>query len=556
MVGGDAGDARAGAARARGAREVDLPPRPGRLGRRDEARRQHGHLRAQRRRRGGRSSSPRRAGVTARLAYEVIAACAVGAPYVGYKRGGVPRPGRARRSRSRSTSPPRTCGLITALADRLGIPMPQAACQPRPHPDRLVRRPRRARLRHRRRGAARPRPSTRGRSAAHEEAPPTLSRPPGLTPARPRAPRDPTTRRHQRCMSRRDPMADRILIKNAIVLTQDPSIGELPRADVLVEGDRIAAVGPDLAADDAEVIDATGDIVIPGFIDTHRHTWETSIRTCAPDYTLGAYFGAILDQFAPKYRPRGRPRGEPLGRARVPQRGHHDARRLVAHHEHARPRRRGHRGPPGHRASGRCSRSASPTRRSRPGGSGPTGRARVERIDGDLARRVRQRLSDDEALITMGLATRGTNFCKPEVVRYEWELAKELGHQHHGPRRDGPLRLHEGPADGAPGPGPAVPEHDLRPRLAPHRRGVAARPRLRAATSRSRPRSSSRWATAGRRPRRPTSWASRWASAPTSRPPPRRTSSPRCTRSFAPSGACGTRSPGTRTSTATPARPT
>ena len=43
----------------------------------------------------------------------------------------------------------------------------------------------------------------------------------------------------------------------------------------------------------------------------------------------------------------------------------------------------------------------------------------------------------------MALATRGTNFCKEDVVRYEWELAKELGHQHHGPRRDGPLRLHE-----------------------------------------------------------------------------------------------------------------
>ena len=49
------------------------------------------------------------------------------------------------------------------------------------------------------------------------------------------------------------------------------------------------------------------------------------------------------------------------------------------------------------------------------------------RIDGDLARRVRTQLSDDQGLITMGLATRGTNFCKPEVVRYEWELAKELG---------------------------------------------------------------------------------------------------------------------------------
>ncbi len=53
-------------------------------------------------------------------------------------------------------------------------------------------------------------------------------------------------------------MAQRILIKDAIVLSQDPSIGELPRADVLVEGDRIAEVGPDLAAADAQVIDAAG----------------------------------------------------------------------------------------------------------------------------------------------------------------------------------------------------------------------------------------------------------------------------------------------------------
>jgi cytosine/adenosine deaminase-related metal-dependent hydrolase len=52
----------------------------------------------------------------------------------------------------------------------------------------------------------------------------------------------------------------------------------------------------------------------------------------------------------------------------------------------------------------------------------------VERINGDEARRVRkQYLSDDNGLITMALATRGTNFCKPDVVRYEWELARELG---------------------------------------------------------------------------------------------------------------------------------
>ena len=98
-------------------------------------------------------------------------------------------------------------------------------------------------------------------------------------------------------------MTDRILIKNGIVLSQDDAIGELPRADVLIEDGEIAAVGPDLAAADARVIDAAGDIVIPGFIDTHRHTWETSIRTCAPDYALITYFGSILDKFAPHYRP-------------------------------------------------------------------------------------------------------------------------------------------------------------------------------------------------------------------------------------------------------------
>jgi len=59
---------------------------------------------------------------------------------------------------------------------------------------------------------------------------------------------------------------------------------------------------------------------------------------------------------------------------------------------------------------------------------GPDYGGSVARIDGAEARRIRsQYLSSDDALITMALATRGTNFCKEEVVRFEWELAKELG---------------------------------------------------------------------------------------------------------------------------------
>ena len=98
-------------------------------------------------------------------------------------------------------------------------------------------------------------------------------------------------------------MAERILIRGGFVLTMDPSLGDQPGADVLIEGDKIAAVGRNLSAEGAQVIDATGDIVIPGFVDTHRHTWEAPIRSSAPNYTLGDYFVGILDSFAPKYRP-------------------------------------------------------------------------------------------------------------------------------------------------------------------------------------------------------------------------------------------------------------
>jgi imidazolonepropionase-like amidohydrolase len=63
--------------------------------------------------------------------------------------------------------------------------------------------------------------------------------------------------------------AQRVLFRNGTVITMDPAIGDLPVGDVLVCGNAIEAVGPDLGELDAEVVDATGKIVIPGFVDTH-----------------------------------------------------------------------------------------------------------------------------------------------------------------------------------------------------------------------------------------------------------------------------------------------
>lgn len=221
-------------------------------------------------------------------------------------------------------------------------------------------------------------------------------------------------------------MTDRMLIKGGIVLTQDPALGEMAGADVLVEGDRIAAVGHGLSAEGAQVIDATGDIVIPGFIDTHRHTWETSIRTCAPDYTLGAYFAAILDQFAPKYRPDDVYAANQWGALECINAGITtlvDWSHIMNTPEHADAAVKGL------QDTGLRSVFAFgfPNTSIQAWWFGLDYAGSVERIDGDQARRIRsQYLSDDQGLITMALATRGTNFCKPDVVRYEWELAKEL----------------------------------------------------------------------------------------------------------------------------------
>jgi 5-methylthioadenosine/S-adenosylhomocysteine deaminase len=222
-------------------------------------------------------------------------------------------------------------------------------------------------------------------------------------------------------------MTDRILIRGGIVLSQDSSIGEQANADVLIDGDRIAEVGQGLNADGATVIDAAGDIVIPGFVDTHRHTWETSIRTSAPDYTLGAYFGAILDKFAPKYRPDDVYAANLWGSLECINAGITtlvDWSHIMNTPEHADAAVKGLQDA-GLRA---VFAFGFPNTSIQAWWFGMDYAGSVERINGDDARRVRaQYLSADDGLITMALATRGTNFCKEDVVRYEWELAKELG---------------------------------------------------------------------------------------------------------------------------------
>ena len=75
----------------------------------------------------------------------------------------------------------------------------------------------------------------------------------------------------------------RTLFKGGTIVTMDPKVPNLATGDVLVDGDRIAAVGANLQADDAEVIDATDSIVMPGLIDAHHHMWLGVMRRMMPD---------------------------------------------------------------------------------------------------------------------------------------------------------------------------------------------------------------------------------------------------------------------------------
>ncbi|WP_406358091.1 amidohydrolase family protein [Streptomyces sp. NBC_00658] len=96
----------------------------------------------------------------------------------------------------------------------------------------------------------------------------------------------------------------RILFTGATIVTMDPELGILHNSDLLVEGDAIAAIGPNLGADGAVVVDASGTILAPGLVDTHRHAWEAQLRRIMPDVDdLGGYVMATLAGYATVYRP-------------------------------------------------------------------------------------------------------------------------------------------------------------------------------------------------------------------------------------------------------------
>lgn len=104
-------------------------------------------------------------------------------------------------------------------------------------------------------------------------------------------------------VSRRNPDAShRILLKGGTIVSMDPKVGDFVKGDLLIQGKKIAAVGANLQGS-GEIIDASNTILIPGFVDCHRHSWEGVLRRIIPNGDIGKYMATTHQGFALHYRP-------------------------------------------------------------------------------------------------------------------------------------------------------------------------------------------------------------------------------------------------------------
>jgi 5-methylthioadenosine/S-adenosylhomocysteine deaminase len=102
--------------------------------------------------------------------------------------------------------------------------------------------------------------------------------------------------------------ASRTLLRGGTLLTLDRSGadrgGEFV-GDLLIEGSRIESIAPRISVDPAscDVIDVAGKIVCPGFVDTHRHLWQSPFRYLGADWLIAHYAKAMWGMAGPIYTP-------------------------------------------------------------------------------------------------------------------------------------------------------------------------------------------------------------------------------------------------------------
>lgn len=216
-------------------------------------------------------------------------------------------------------------------------------------------------------------------------------------------------------------MTRRLLLSGGTILSMDPAIGDFDEGDVLIEDGRIAAVGPRIDADGAEVVDARERIILPGFVDTHRHTWQSALRHRLGDVDFEGYRCAMLSGIGPLYTPDDIHVGNLLGAVSALDAGT----TTMLDWSHAL-------NTPAHADAAIAALRESGIRAlfaqgwSRADGQNWT-QASTLRHNPDIIRVRREVLTSDDALVTHYMAGRGPEMATIETVAADRLLAKELG---------------------------------------------------------------------------------------------------------------------------------
>jgi 5-methylthioadenosine/S-adenosylhomocysteine deaminase len=214
-------------------------------------------------------------------------------------------------------------------------------------------------------------------------------------------------------------MTENVLIRGGRVLSMDERDIAPPVGDVLVTHGVISAVDADLPAPPgAEVIDATGALVLPGLVDTHRHTWQTPLRQLGAQWSIEDYRTRMLGDLGASYRPRDVYAGTLLGALAALDAG---ITTLVdwAHVQNS----------PDHSDASVAALRDAGIRAVFAHGwaltAGPPASPQPHPAD---IRRVRaELLADDTALVTLAMGARGPDFAGLEVTAVDFALARELG---------------------------------------------------------------------------------------------------------------------------------
>lgn len=204
----------------------------------------------------------------------------------------------------------------------------------------------------------------------------------------------------------------KILISGGIVVSLDPAVGDFDRGDVLIEDGVIVEVAERLDVPDANVIDASGRIVMPGFVDNHRHSWQTAFRGMGADWTFPEWAFALHGTIKSHYEPEDVYLSTLFGRLEALHSGVTtmlDWFHCASGPEHVDAAVAGLRDSAGRSVF--CH---------------GAGWGSADSVEGEI-RRVRSDLAADDALVTMAWGLRGIDDTSVEMVAAELDLAVELG---------------------------------------------------------------------------------------------------------------------------------